>query len=118
MMEKKITPYDKRTEYDKFIRDKVEELRMLCYERDIPMFFTAAVKNSQTDTVYETVYESAMVNDDVRGLLLCKDHISDMVKVLNDFYVVKATKPVDADDFLADSILEFQESEYTKGFES
>ena len=110
-MGKKTTPYDKTKEYDKYIREKVEELRMLCYDNDIPMFFTAAVQNSDSGTIYE----SAMVNDDVRGLVLKKDRISDMVKILNDFYVVEATKPVSAEDFLADSLMEFQESEYTRG---
>lgn len=86
----KITPYDKQKVYDEIIREKAEELRDLCYEHDIPVFFTAAVRNTAKDTLYE----SFMITDDTKGLKLKNDHIADMVKVLNNFFVVRAVKPV------------------------
>lgn len=95
MKGKTITPYNKRKDYDKYIREKAEELKDLCYEYDIPMFFTAAVKNSEKGTEYE----SAMVTENVKGLTLKNDHIADMAKVLNDFYVVRAIKPAEIMDF-------------------
>ena len=79
MLPDRITPYDKKKVFETYIRPVLKELEELCYEHDIPMFFTAAVANSNKGTDYE----SAMIMDDIKELKLKKNHIVDMVKIIN-----------------------------------
>ena len=45
--------YDKTKEYTKYVKPIVSELKKECGLNNIPFLFTAAIKNSESETVYK-----------------------------------------------------------------
>ena len=75
------TKYNKVSIYQEQIYDKVNELKLLCNEARIPMFFACAVANTDKKTTYETEFISAESNN----IHLKDDKITDFINVVNGF---------------------------------
>lgn len=56
--------YDKTKEYTKYVKPIVSELKKECGLNNIPFLFTAAIKNSESETVYKN------------EMLLAQTHVS------------------------------------------
>lgn len=56
--------YDKTKEYTKYVKTIVSELKKECGLNNIPFLFTAAIKNSESETVYKN------------EMLLAQTHVS------------------------------------------
>ena len=79
-----MTEFDKRDIYEKMIKDKVYELKLLCNRERIPMFFSACVENSKKGSTYE----SEIVGSCSNGIELKKDLIPKYINVYNGFDTV------------------------------
>lgn len=79
-----ITKYNKKNTYEQEIYNKVNELKLLCNQEKIPMFFACAISSTEKKTVYETEYISAASND----IILKDDKIADFINVVNGFDTV------------------------------
>lgn len=70
---------NKTESYETNIRAKVEELKKACYEAGIPMFFSCAIADDGT----HTVYKNEMVSPLSVNTALSEDLIADFVIVIN-----------------------------------
>ena len=88
-----MSDFNKESDYDIYIAEHVKEVVSLCYKHKIPMFFTAAVVNSNdSDTEYVSEYISAKkVN-----INLSEDKLSGHINVANGFETVL---PKELDEF-------------------
>ena len=49
---KRVTPYDKRSIFIKHIEPRISNVLAICEEQNIPMYFLAAVRNTEEETEY------------------------------------------------------------------
>lgn len=87
------TKYNKKKTYMNEIYDKVNELKLLCNEEKIPMFFACAVESTDKKTVYETEYVGSKSN----GIELKDDKICDFINVVNGFETIPPKKIIEID---------------------
>jgi hypothetical protein len=76
-----INNFDKTDVFDAQIQEKVDEVLRLCNRERIPMFFCAAVKNSEEGTEYRKEMFASASN----GIKLTNDYLPDFVNVTNGF---------------------------------
>lgn len=76
-----INNFDKTEVFDTQIQEKVDEVLRLCNRERIPMFFCAAVKNSEEGTEYRKEMFASVSN----GIKLTNDFLPDFVNVTNGF---------------------------------
>ena len=50
--DKECTVYNKEKEFKERCGELLEQIHLLCYDMNIPFYFTAAVKNDANGTVY------------------------------------------------------------------
>lgn len=109
MLDEKCT-YNKKAYFKKNIYPIMQQLIKECYYAKIPVFFSAAVANTDTSTVY--ISES--VSDTDVEFRLSDDKISDFIKILRGGRVLLASESdeIDFDDF---NIASFEVEEPYKG---
>lgn len=73
--------YDKKKEFDEFIKPKLTEIKKLCMIHDVPFFFTVCVKNDENDSLYMSDMYSGLA----KGLNLTKDYFPNLAKVMVGF---------------------------------
>lgn len=73
--------YNKKREYDEFIKPELIKLKKLCMTYDIPFFFTVCVKNDENDSVYINDMYSGLA----KGMNLTKDYFPNLAKVMVGF---------------------------------
>lgn len=76
-----ITEFNKKKEYDKNIKKKVEEIKRICNDLDIPCFMTFCVESTEKKTTYETEYLSPGQKQQV----LRNNRFADYVNIMNGF---------------------------------
>ena len=81
--------FNKENVYDKKIADAVKSLAALCYRCGVPMFFTAAVANTEDG---KTEYRSEYVSAVKAQVTLLDDQLSKHVNVKNGFNTVMPTE--------------------------
>lgn len=79
-----ITKFDKTDVYEAEIKERIEELKILCNRENIPMFITLCVKSNNK----ETVYENDMIGTYANGINLKDDKFPKLVNVMNGFNTV------------------------------
>ena len=79
-----ITKYDKRDNFENDCRELLEKLILQCSLNNIPFFFTAATKNDE----HGTVYESDLVGVGSKSIKLKDDKISKHIAVQTGFDVI------------------------------
>ena len=77
--------FNKESEYDAHIATVVNELSALCYKYGIPMFFTAAISNTEDG---KTEFRNEYVSATKTGVDLLDDQLSKHVNVKNGFNTV------------------------------
>ena len=82
------TKYNKRKVYEQEIFNKVNELKLLCNQEKIPMFFACAVESTDKKTVYETEYVGSKSND----IELKDDKICGFINVVNGLETIQPKK--------------------------
>ena len=87
------TKYNKKTVYENVIYDKINELKILCNQEKIPMFFACAIANTDKKTTYETEFISATSNN----INLKDDKITDFINVVNGFSTVPPHTDIEID---------------------
>lgn len=85
------TKYNKRKVYEQEIFNKVNELKLLCNQEKIPMFFACAVESTDKKTVYETEYVGSKSND----IELKDDKICGFINVVNGFETIPPKKIIE-----------------------
>ena len=84
-----LDEFKKESVYNSQIAAAVSSLAALCYKHGIPMFFSAAVANTDSGgTVFKTEYVSA----DKVNVTLLDDQLSKHVNVKNGFNTVIPTQ--------------------------
>lgn len=73
--------YDKRKEFEEYIKPHLTGLKRLCLKYDLPFFFTTCVENTDK----ESVYESEMYSGLAKGLDLTNDYFPNLAKVMKGF---------------------------------
>ena len=89
--------FNLREVYEKEIKEKIEELELLCNRNKIPMFFCAALSDSENETEYVTkVLQPLLYNYELHD-----DKFADFINVMNGFttYYKPKVESVDEDDF-------------------
>jgi hypothetical protein len=86
-----MTQFNQKEIYDKEIAPKLEEVKKLCLLNNIPLFFTACVSNSNT----ETVYENEMVSPDMLDIELKNNHFPRHINVLSGFATVPSNEMIE-----------------------
>jgi hypothetical protein len=83
---KKLKEFNKESVYETQINATAKALAALCYKNGIPMFFSAAVAN--TDDGSRTEYRTEFVSAAKVGVDLTDDQLSRHVNVKNGFNTV------------------------------
>lgn len=76
-----ITEFNKTKEYNKNLKEKVEEIKRICNNLDIPCFLTFCVKNNEMETVYQTEY----LSPGQKQQYLKNNRFADYVNIINGF---------------------------------
>lgn len=76
-----VTEFNKKKEYDKNIKEKVEEIKKICNNLDIPCFMTFCVENSEEGSVYQTEY----LSPGQKQQQLKRNRFADYVNIMNGF---------------------------------
>lgn len=92
-IEKDITIFDKRENFEKDCRELLDKLVLNCSLNNIPFFFTAATKNSEKGTVYE----SDLVGVASKNISLKDDKISKHIAVQSGFDVIPHKEDIEID---------------------
>ena len=79
-----ITKFNAKRTYEEKIAEKVNELKLLCNEEKIPMFFACAASSTEKRTEYVYEYIGTVPNE----INLKNDKIADFVNVVNGFETV------------------------------
>jgi hypothetical protein len=74
-----ITEFNKTKEYNKNLKEKVEEIKRICNNLDIPCFLTFCVKNNEMETVYQTEY----LSPGQKQQYLKNNRFADYVNIIN-----------------------------------
>lgn len=93
--------FDKRQEFEDYIKPQLVGLKRLCIKHDLPFFFAVCVENNKD----ESVYESEMFSGLAKGLNLTDDYFPNLAKVMCGFETKMPYVPID-----------FQESEIDDSF--
>ena len=88
-----ITKYDKSDNFEKDCRELLEKLILKCSLNNIPFFFTAATKNNE----HGTVYESDLVGVGSKSIKLKDDKISKHIAVQTGFDVIPHREDLEVD---------------------
>jgi len=80
-----MNEFNKESVYDAHIADAVKELAALCYGYGIPMFFSAAVANTDDG---KTVFKNEYVSPTKVDVTLLDDQLARHVNVKNGFVTV------------------------------
>jgi len=73
--------YDKRKEFEEYIKPHLVGLKRLCLKYDLPFFFTACVENTDETSVYESEMYSGLA----KGMELTDDYFPNLAKVMIGF---------------------------------
>ena len=76
-----ITEFNKKKEYEKNVKGKVEDIVRLCNNLDIPCFLTFCVQNNEEESIYQTEY----LSPGQKQQQLKKDRFADYVNIMNGF---------------------------------
>ena len=76
--------FDKTSVYESLIEEKVNELRRLCGQENIPMFITICLKNNENDTEYV----NKAITPVTQGYTLKNDIITKCIDVSLGFDVI------------------------------
>ena len=76
-----ITEFNKTKEYNKNLKEKVEDIKRICNNLDIPCFLTFCVKNNEKETVYQTEY----LSPGQKQQNLKNNRFADYVNIINGF---------------------------------
>ena len=87
------TIFNKRTEYESLIEEKVMELKKLCHIHRIPIFITVCVEN----TADKTLYEKEMISAATCGYEIADDQIAKHVNVTLGFDTIQPSSDMDID---------------------
>lgn len=89
--------FNLREVYEKEIKEKIEELELVCNRNKIPMFVCVALSDSKAETEYATkVLQPLLYNYELHD-----DKFVDLINVMSGFttYYKPTTEAVDEDDF-------------------
>lgn len=92
-MDKELTKYDKVESFNKECKPLLEKLALHCSLNNIPFFFTAAVKNDEKGTLYQ----SDIVGVGSKNLTLKDDKISKHIAVQSGFDVIPKKEEIEID---------------------
>ena len=73
--------FNKKAKYDEHIKEKMEEVKKLLEEHEIPYFFTACIANSENGTEYK----SEVLSPESLGFSVEENHMEDHINILNGF---------------------------------
>jgi hypothetical protein len=83
--------FDKTYVFDSEIQERIDEIVRICNRERIPMFFCAAVKNSEEGTEYRKEMFATASN----GITLKQDFIPSFLNVTNGFATVPPSEIVE-----------------------
>lgn len=87
-----IKSFDKEEIFETKIKPLLQEITSICSANDIPMFFSACVKETGTNSEYK----NECVSPQSHGMNLSNDHFSDYIGVTLGFNTIP---PFDRPDF-------------------
>lgn len=102
----KYTDYDKTQFYEERIAPLVQKLCDVCYEGDVPMFFSACVANKDG----KSEYKREEVSPDDRKLILYDNQLNRHLCVACGFDVISRIK-YDVDPSVEKALLDADEEE-------
>lgn len=87
-----MNDFDKTELYNEQLKPLVQNIRRICIDHGMPMFFTVAIRDDDT-----TFYQSEALTTKALGISLQNDHIPKHINVFNGFRTVPATERMELD---------------------
>lgn len=88
--------FDKRQEFEDYIKPQLVGLKRLCLKYDLPFFYAVCVENDEEKSLYENEMYSGLA----KGIDLTADYFPNLAKVMRGFDTKLPSEPLlfDADD--------------------